>query len=168
MAEIKNIQTTFSLPSSFNAEQRLLAGRMIIDKIQNNTSLGKDRYGQSFPRYSAEYRTSLDFENAGKSSRVNLQLTGDMLISLEIIKHSQGSITIGYPSGHPDSGKVEGNVIGSYGGDPNPSKARPFIGLPQRQLDLIIARVRNEHPETTEKRSAVDGLINSLLSRFGV
>lgn len=129
MANIKNLQATFRVPPDFNSSQRELVARLIIEKIQDNTSKGLDRNGRRFKPYSKDYINSLDFKNAGKSSsNINLELTGDMLISLQLIMHSQGSITIGYPSGSSIAGQVEGNVLGSYGGVENPAKARPFIG----------------------------------------
>jgi hypothetical protein len=164
----KNVQTTFTIPKNFTAAQRKLVAELIIKKIQDNTANGLNRWGGSFPSYSAEYKQSLDFKNGGKSSLVNLELTGDMMVSLEIINSSKtGEVTIGYKTGSEMAGQVEGNQIGSYGGEPNSNKARPFLGLPQAQLDLIIATVAIDTPEDKEVRQKVDGLVSSLLSRFG-
>lgn len=164
--ETRYIQTAFTLPRYFNEEARATAARMIIEKIQENTSRGLDRYGASFKKYSNEYTKSLDFKNAGKTKKVNLELTGDMMASLELISSKEGQVVIGYKTSHPDAGKVEGNQIGSYGGNANPSKARPFIGLPQSQLDLIIATVSNLTAQDVQITKKTDGIVQNLLNRF--
>lgn len=166
MAKLSNIQTTIAIPINFSKDQIDLVARAIIDKIQSNTKDGISRYGTKFPKYSKEYKESLDFKNAGKTSSVDLELTGDMMASLEVISSKPGQITIGYKASHPDADKVEGNQIGSYGQpDPNPAKARPFIGLPQDDIDLIIAKVKSETESKSLFNSALDNLVSNLLGR---
>ena len=155
---LKDIQTIFSVPIGFTEEQKQLFGELVIDKIRNNTAMGKDRYGGVFPKYSDAYKKSLDFENADKSTLVNLELSGDMMASLEILSTGTGTVTIGYPSGGDLAGQVEGV---------QKDQKRPFIGLPQFQQDLIIAKIETEDNPERDQRSAVDGLVRSLLSRFG-
>jgi hypothetical protein len=154
MATLSNIQTKFSIPTSFNEEQLSLAAKMIVDKIQENTSQGKDRHGNSFKSYSKSYKDSLDFKNAGKTNLVNLELTGDMMASLEVISIQSGVITIGYKSSSPDAGKVEGNQV---------DHKRPFIGLPQNDLDLIIATVNSGSDYIAKKNDVVNNLLKKFL-----
>lgn len=167
MVALKNIQTRFSIPIDFNEEQRFQVAQLIIEKIQENTSQGKNRYGSSMPKYSEEYKQSLDFKNAGKGSLPNLHLSGDMLASIELISDKPGEVVIGYKAGDSLAGQVEGNVIGSYGGNPDPSHARPFIGLPQKQLDLIIAKVRSETESLTTLSTFTGSLLANLLNKLG-
>ena len=164
MAKIEHIQTVIAVPSSFDEEQRQIVARAIIDKIQENTKAGLNRYGAAFPKYSKEYKESLDFSNAGKNSTPNLELTGDMMASIDVISTASGRITIGYKATHPDADKVEGNQIGSYGSpEANKAKARPFIGLPQKDVDLIVAKVQASSPEQGLFNSFLDSVTNSLL-----
>jgi hypothetical protein len=167
MADKKNIQATIAVPTEFDQSQRELAANLIMDRIRANCANGKNRYGNSFPKYSDEYKASLDFQNGGKSSKVNLELTGDMLVSMELVSSKPGIIIIGYPASSEYAGQVEGNQIGSYGGEANSGKARPFLGLPQNQLDLIFAKVSEDTPTDVEKRSGVSSIIDSLIARFG-
>jgi hypothetical protein len=155
---LKDIQTVFSVPIGFTEEQKRLFGELVIDKIRNNTAMGKDRYGGSFPKYSEAYKDSLDFENADKSTLVNLELSGDMMASMEVLATGVGTVTIGYPQGGDLAGQVEGV---------QKDQKRPFIGLPQFQQDLIIAKIETEGAGAKETRASVDGLVRSLLSRFG-
>lgn len=166
MAQIKHIQAVIAVPDSLTEEQRDIVARDIIAKIQSNTSEGISRNGTKFPKYSDEYKQSLDFKNAGKSNTPNLELTGDMMASIEVISSRSGQITIGFKTSHPDADKVEGNQIGSYGQpDPNPSKARPFLGLPQKDIDLIIARAKSNSENKAEFNNALDSIINGILGK---
>jgi hypothetical protein len=162
----RNYQTTIGIPLEWDSEQRILASTLIIEKIQHNTVKGINRYGNSFPGYSEEYKHSIDFKIAGKSNRVDLQQTGDMLASIELIIHRPGIIVVGYPEGSSEVGKVEGIQIGSYGDSKgHPSMARPFLGLPQEQLDLIIAQVNSQSDKIQSRIDFTAGLISALLSK---
>lgn len=157
MVSKTNIQTNFTVPKDFNEEDRALAARLIINQIQENTSNSLDRNGKLFHKYSEQYKQSLDFKNAGKTNRVNLELSGDMMASLELVSSRAGEVTIGYKLGDSLAGQVEGVQL---------IQDRKFIGLPQKQLDLIIATVKNQKPELSKVTDKVDGMIENLLSRF--
>lgn len=167
MVDKTKIQTRFSLPSNFTDAMRVSASKKIIALIQERTAEGISATGSSFPKYSKDYKESMDFKNGGKSSSVNLELTGDMMASMELLEHNTGYVVIGYPTDHPDAGKVEGNVIGSYGSDsPNASRARNFLGLPQSQINIIIAEVKNESSESYSIDEASSVLAQNILSRM--
>lgn len=172
MVDITNIQTIFQVPSSFSTAMKQYVGQLIIDQIRRNTSKGISATGGKFPKYSNEYKNSLDFQNAGKTSKVNLELTGDMLASIEIIKINPSSVVVGYSPDSEFAAQCEGNQIGSYGNDPNPAKARPFLGLPSEQLKQIINKVqsemgtKNQSEVIEENIKKQQSIINSLLSRF--
>lgn len=92
------------------------------------TDQGKDVDGKPFPKYSDAYKNSLDFKIAGKSSKVDLQLSGDMLAALEIIKTDEDYVEIGIKDSDVQ-GRAEGNIRGSYGKSRgNSSLARDFLG----------------------------------------
>jgi hypothetical protein len=108
-----------------------------VGVTESNNSTGYSN--KAFPGYSKEYRKSLEFKIAGKSNKVNLTLTGDMLAEMDVLKSKQGSITIGFERGE-NADKAEGNILGSYGGDPNPKKARNFLGISPSDLKKILAK----------------------------
>lgn len=166
MVAKSNIQETISIPSGLSTAFKEELGRRIISEIQDRTAQGIDKNSKPFKSYSKEYKESRDFKTAGKSSNVNLQQTGDMLAELSLIAIGSSSITIGYPVGHEDAGKVEGNVIGSFGKPSgNSSKARDFIGLPNKVVTRLVEEMRNE-PQWAQQRTANDTLINNILGRF--
>lgn len=166
MASRSNIQTTIRVPASLTAAQRQSAGRKMVNLIRERTRDGISATGKQFPGYSKAYISSKDFKIAGKSSQPNLTQTGDMLAELEVLSTAPGSITIGYPTDHPDADKVEGNTIGSFG-QPTGSagKARDFIGLPQSQIDIVVAEVRSETPGVDEGQQSV---VENILQQLGL
>lgn len=136
------------IPEDLGPSQRLELADLIIEHIVDRTDRGLDKDGKRFPKYSSKsnyspnYVRSLDFKNANKSnSKINLQLSGDMLAALELISHRAGSLIIGYQNGTEENDKAEGNILGSYGRSPNPSLARDFLGLQSAKLRELIRAV---------------------------
>lgn len=164
----KYIQNKISCPREFSEEQRNTLGQLIIEQIRENCLNGIDANGKSFVKYSKSYYESLDFEIADKSkNEVNLTLTGDMLASLELISNGDGYIIIGYPEGSEFAGQVEGNQRGTYGrSSPISGKARPFIGIPGKQLKILIAKVDSMNPPEFKKRDKVSSIVDAILRRF--
>lgn len=136
---------SLEIPDDLAPKQRKILADLVIEHIVDRTQSGLDKNGKRFPKYSAEYINSLDFKNAKKSaSKVDLQLSGDMLAALQLLKDRPGEIVIGYQRGADENGRAEGNILGSYGGDPNPSKARDFLGLKPSKLKELIAYVKEQ------------------------
>lgn len=108
----------------------------------DRTQAGKDKDGKPFKKYSKAYAESLDFQNAGKSkNKIDLTLSGDMLAALTLLDERDGKLKIGYEKGSDEEGRAEGNILGSYGGEPDKSKARDFLGIKSRELQRIIDMV---------------------------
>lgn len=130
------------IPDGYGPREREAIASDIIDKIVERTLDGKDKNGRKFAPYSKGYSESLDFKVAGKTKTVNLQLSGDMLASLELVRHQKGLLRIGYSGSKSDNiekAKAEGNILGTYGQKtPIPGKARDFLGLPKTAIDSIV------------------------------
>lgn len=171
MALTKNIQTSISLPSSLDRTQRQLVAEEVMRQIRENTRKGLSANGDRFPNYTQNYKETLDFRLASKGSTPNLQQTGDMIADLELLEEGPGYILIGYAKDYSDADKVEGNQIGASGKEGvrgNKSKARPFIGLPPKQLTLIIAQVRSDTTGSSGDSLRTRVSVESILSRFGL
>lgn len=134
---------TVDVPKAYDEAERERLASLIIEYIQQRTEAGKDVNGKRFPKYSKSYMESLDFKNAGKTGNVDLTLSGDMLASIEVIKSKRGKLTIGIADDEL-SYRAEGNILGSYGGDPNPKKARNFLGLKDSELKRILDQYGDE------------------------
>ena len=137
------------IPEDLTPKEREALGDAVIEHIVERSESGKGIYRsgrgftiKDFPGYSESYVASLDFANAGKSKgQTNLTLSGDMLASIDLLSHQKGSILIGFENGTEENDRAEGNQLGSYGGDPNPSKARPFLGVTPSELRTLIKKV---------------------------
>ena len=79
----------------------------IVDRTRNRSLKNN---GQPFPKYSDEYRGSLDFKIAGKTKKVDLTLSGDMLAAIDIVRHDKKEIVIGFKPDDPEVGRAEGNA----------------------------------------------------------
>lgn len=166
MVSKANLQETINIPSGLSPQFKEELGRRIVSEIQDRTAQGIDKNSKPFKSYSKPYTDSREFEISNKSNKVNLEQTGDMLAELSVISIGSSSIVIGYPVGHEDAGKIEGNVIGSFGkksGDP--SKARDFIGLPDKVVKRLIEEMKNE-PQYREEREETNQIIQGILGRF--
>lgn len=131
------------IPTDLNPEQRIELADLVIEHIFKRTDSGKDKDGKPFPKYSEAYKKSLDFKNAGKTGKVDLQLSGDMLAALKLLNHKAGNLMIGFENGTEENAKAEGNILGSYGGEPNSSKARDFLGIQPEKLKELIKYVKS-------------------------
>jgi len=117
---------------------------LIIERIVNRTDQGKDKDGRRFPGYSKSYKESLDFKVAGKTNKVDLQLSGDMLAALSVLDKTSRSVVIGFERGSEENAKADGNIRGTYGKPtPDPKKARDFLGISDAELTKIIKFVKD-------------------------
>ncbi len=144
-------KVTIDLPdwvADLTASERRAIGADICDFIRARCAVGQGvrKHGESwrtytFPEYSPEYR-----EQKG-SSRVDLVLSGEMLDKLKTLKVAATSVEVGFTGGAKLQGKVEGNRIGSYGGEPDPAKARDFLGVTRAELAAILAAYKPSRGE---------------------
>ncbi len=137
-------------------------GQAMVDKILERTSSGVGVDGKKLKSpYSKEYSDSLEFKAFGKSKgKVNMELTGQMLGTMDILEQSRGKIKIGWSDGEENAKAYNHNV-----GDTVPK--RPFFGLNDSELKEIksefIDRVREE---TKNLQSEKDSIINEIIGRI--
>lgn len=72
-------------------------GLLARERIYQRTIAGQDMHERAFRPYSADYR-ALKQKELGKSSPVNLQVSGGMLNALTIIELTENSVTLGFRS----------------------------------------------------------------------
>ena len=130
---------TVKVSKKYEDAERIAIGLDVIDHIIKRSKAGKDKNNKNFPGYSEGYTESLDFSIAGKSKRVNLTLSGEMLNSLEILESNEGEIVIGIPEDDSlNNAKAEGNIKGTYGqSSPIRGKKRDFMGISRKDLTDI-------------------------------
>lgn len=143
------------LPKTLKPKERVQIAEVIINHIINRTAAGQDKNNKDFPKYTAKYA---DEKGVGVGD-VDLILSGEMLESIELISHKSGEVVIGYKDPSDElAGKVEGNRIGSYGGEPNAKKARDFLGIASDDLEVLIDAYQSEEelePLTDEELDAL-------------
>lgn len=110
-------------------------GQRAIDTIVNRTLEGKDKKGKAmkgYAPYSAAYKKSDVYKIYGKTSTVNLKLTGEMHASIDVIKPTQKGILIGITD-ETNAVKADAHINGK-GNLPQ----RDFWGLSNDELDTIV------------------------------
>lgn len=140
------IKTEVKLPDVYSANDAREIGEAIVEYIIDRTREGKGEDGKPFRgSYSKDYTETLDFEIAGKSkSKIDLTQTGEMLDSLVVLEAKRGKVVFGYPEGDPNNEKAEGNILGSYGGQPNKSRARNFMAISENEVSKILENFPEE------------------------
>ena len=133
------------IPEDLTATQRAQVGHDVVNQIVDNATngIGVKQSGdkfvkRSFPAYTAKY------QNIKGQSNVDLTLSGEMLSALKVISHKKGSLLVGFDNGTEANSKAEGNILGSYGKDPNPKKARNFLGIISSEIRKIVSTVKRD------------------------
>jgi len=159
----KIYQSKIDIPSEYKPQERMAIAQDIVDFILKRTDEGKDKDNKSFPKYSKSYTKSRMFEESGKGKTPNLNLTFDMLAELSIVStKSAGQVVVGYFDGSDQVGKVEGNILGAYGGEPNKKKARDFLGISDNDLEVILSRYPLDDREESKSRAALVTAIGEM------
>ena len=128
------IREKIKIPTTIKPSERVKMAEMIINVIINRSVAGIDKNNKKFPKYSKEYAEK---KGVGVND-VDLILSGEMLESIQLLSHKSGEITIGFDKSDQElNGKAEGNILGSYGGEPSRKKARDFLGIPQDEVDIL-------------------------------
>lgn len=130
-------------------KERVQIADAILTHIVGRTMAGLDRDNNKFAKYTKKYA---DEKGVGTSD-VDLLLSGEMLERLKILKVDSSGIEIGYKGSKELIGKVEGNILGTYGQpEPIPGKARDFLGILPEDVDVIIdAYMEEEDQNFTEE-----------------
>lgn len=130
----------------YSENERAAIAAEVLDYIVERTEKGKDKDGDRFPKYTKQYS-----ELKGQGN-VDLRLSGEMLESIALLANEKGKIRLGYGSGSSVAGKVEGNCVGSYGNNPNPAKARNFLGIEDAALEKILKKYPLQDKEQRQER----------------
>jgi len=147
-------------PSDFTPAMRQALGKEVAEFVRQRSESGLNKNNRPFPKYSKAYKDSLDFKNAGKTSSVDLTLSGDMLADLDVLSNRSDKIIIGYDKTSEENAKADGNVRGTYGqSKPIPGKKRDFMGITNKDLDTITRNVRDrfesDEPDGTDTVAAL-------------
>lgn len=124
-----------------NKRQQNQIADAIVTHIVGRTMAGLDKEDKKFAKYTKKYA---DNKGVG-TSEVDLLLSGDMLSELKPLRVTPDGVEIGYKGSKELVGKVEGNILGTYGQpEPIPGKARDFLGINDSDVDVIISAYQDE------------------------
>lgn len=112
-----------------------------LTHIIGRTLAGYDKDNERFAQYTKGYA---EFKGVGRRE-VDLTLSGEMIDRLKILKIDSRGVEIGYSGSKDLIGKVEGNILGTYGQpEPIPGKARDFLGVSSDDAELIVDSYTDE------------------------
>ena len=117
-------ETGIKVPKENQREALEASAAYIKEQILLNTGDGKTSVegGKWKRKLEPEYKKRKGEESG--VSFANLELSGDLLDALDVrVEGSKVTIEVG----DGQEAKAEGNLLGSYGRDPDPSKAREFM-----------------------------------------
>lgn len=129
------------VPETLSSDQRYDVAIAILQFIHDRTTEGKNVYGRKWAGKAGEYTESYaKKKGVSPSGPVDLALSREMLGKMQYFTSlsKPGEIVLGFKDGTKAQKKAEGNILGSYGGDPNPKKARPFLDILQKDVNQIV------------------------------
>ena len=171
-----NLKEEFGVDVSDRPDLAEALGQAIIDKMVTRTKASKGmqfsgngagrEIDLSSKKYSKEYKDSREFKAFGKTNKVNLTLTGDMLGQIDITKLKGNSVTIGWDDPE-ENGKAHGHSTGKNG--KAPKMKRPFFGVNKKELKGLKKEFKSDlnkvlKEEQTKKQKA---LTSNLLKALG-
>jgi len=128
-----SIKIPFTQP--IKPKERVKIADALLTHIVGRTMAGLDRDNNKFAKYTKKYAE----EKGVGVSDVDLLLSGEMLSELQVLKVDSSGVEIGYKGSKDLIGKVEGNILGTYGQpEPIPGKARDFLGILPDDVEVII------------------------------
>jgi len=135
-----------SIPKDYTPEERRAIAAEIIDYVISRTESGLDKGNRKFQKYSKAYA-----KEKGQTN-VDLKLSEEMLFEMSLLKTPNGLIRIGYNGDSDVVGKVEGNVLGTYGNDRPVTKGRNFLGITKSDLRTILKDYPIRDKEARQER----------------
>ena len=137
VSQVLDVAKIFGIKKADESLKQAVA-QWAIEKIRDRTRSGKDAFGNSMGKYSESYKNSDAFKAAGKTNRVDLYLTGEMLETIDVISSKGNEIEIGW-NDDTNNGKAYGHQTGFDGhpfldGEVDP---RPFFGITEDDFKTI-------------------------------
>ena len=157
---------TISISRLYTQGERVAIADEIVEYIRNRSAKGRGPGNRKWTgqagKYSAAYKNSLDFKIAGKSkTKVNQELSGELLTELDTLGTTAGTIEYGYSQGSDVHGKAEGNILGTYGKQqPIKGKARDFLKLTRDEMRTILKKfpLRGQGASVMREKSTLSRL----------
>ena len=128
-----------------SAPDREVLAFLIIDRVLQRTAAGQDIQGNRFARYNPNYREQR--QEIGLPTSPNLYRTGQMLNSIQLLRHTRGSITIGVIRGSAAAQKARWQQNGT-----SDIPSRNFMGIDDVEASGIENEVLTSSPVVQAQR----------------
>lgn len=152
--------------SAKNQGVRDAFAQMAFDRMFERLDSGVDVDGKKMAGYSQSYINSREFKAYGKEkNKVNMQLTGGMAYSVDILSQSSSKMKLGFV-GEDEIAKAYAHMTGFKGHKTLSGKVpvRKFFGWTEMDLKEIADSLRPDAPSKKEKIK--DAMILDLISRL--
>ncbi len=160
-----DLKETLGVDTKGRPALREALGQALLDKMLERTENGISRFGKAFKKYSKAYRESDEFKAAGKSNKVNLKLSGDMLGLMDVEATGGNEVTLSF-SDSEEAAKAHGHITG---GGMLPK--RDFFALTAKDIREVknefSSDLRDTQSDDRETRdAALLGLIKKVRDSF--
>ena len=154
-----NLKKAFGVPIE-DRSLRQEIGQFFIDTILDRTEKSRQVDGSAMPKYSKEYKDSEEFELYGKSpSERNMTLTGDMLLSLDVLNDSESKIILGFKDDEQRA-KAAGHQ-GGYGPNGSSKAKRAFFGITDKEIQKAKEKFAPDLGRINKGKTLADFLLES-------
>ena len=134
-------------------------GQELIDlMIERTTEKSKSVDGRPLPSYSKPYKESETFKQYGKTNKVDMTLSGDMLGSIDVLEAGD-TVKIGFID-TLQSNKAYGHMTGmkKHPFLDGKVEARKFFGVGVGAIEDVVAKYRDDDPKTKKVGEILEGL----------
>lgn len=140
----------------------------VIDTILERTARSRDIENRVFAKYSKAYKDSVPFQVFGKTDKVNMDLTGDMLGSIEKTDESRDTVTIAV-TGEQNILKAFAHITGFEGHKYIKGvQPRDFFGITDKEIQKLTKGFEpNQDEGSTKNDEKIVGKLLDLLDGGG-
>lgn len=162
VSQVFDLKKIFGFDVSKNGPLKEAFAQALMDRILDRTKSGVDYDGQKFAAYSQRYKDSLMFKAFRKTSKVDMELTGEMLLSMEILSMRGNELEIGFTG--EQAAKAYGHMTGMEGHPTldGVTPPRKFFGI----TDAELAGVAQEFKPRPNRRDETEGLVERIAAIF--
>jgi hypothetical protein len=166
------VKQVIDLENDFDEATALAIGQEFIDIIKERTDNNKSVHGTNLKAYDEDYVKSEEFRAFNKSkSDVNMELTGEMLASMDVLETDGRTVTIGFTTDE-DNAKAHGHMTGFNG---KSDAKREFFGINNSEKDSVLSRYEPAQEETLTAFDLLQQIAktkgkdqDNILSLFGI
>jgi hypothetical protein len=155
----------FDIPRGYSASARRTLAELAISRIIERTEQAIGANNESFPDLEPDY--AIKKAQMGGVPIPNLRLSGELHSDLEYkpSKSSSEKICVGYKANTESNAKAHGHRTGFDG--KNKGKIRDFLGLPQNEIDSLVASYEPDEADLLSEAIQIKDLIGRIAQGVG-